>query len=72
MNREEASRGLQEGYASINRVFNALLKPVDDLAAQDNQNATDAVYLMSSILDLIEQAQSMVERVPDATWQETP
>lgn len=72
MNREEASRGLQEGYASINRVFNALLKPVDDLAAQDNQNATDAVYLLDSILDLIEQAQSMVERVPDKTWQETP
>lgn len=72
MNREEASRGLQEGYASINRVFNALLKPVDDLAVQDNQNATDAVYLLDSVFSLIELAQSMVERVPDKMWQETP
>lgn len=72
MNREEASRGLQEGYESINRVFDALFEPVDDRAAQDNLTATDAVYLMSSILDLIELAQSMMERVSDKTWQETP
>lgn len=72
MNREEASRGLHEGYESISRVFNALFEPVDDLAAQDNPTATDAVYLMSSILDLIELAQSMMERVSDETWQETP
>ena len=72
MNREEASRGLHEGYESISRVFNALFEPVDDLAVQDNPTATDAVYLMSSILDLIELAESMMERVSDETWQETP
>ncbi|MEA5645896.1 MAG: hypothetical protein R5N60_00290 [Cutibacterium granulosum] len=72
MNREEASRGLQEGYASINRVFNALFEPVNDLAVQDNQNATNAVYLLDSILDLIELARSMMGCVPDETWQATP
>ena len=65
MNREEASSGIQEGYESIKRIFDALFEPVNDLTEPDNQTATDIVYL-------IELAQSMVERVSDETWQATP
>lgn len=72
MNREEADSGLKKGYTAINQVFNALFEPVDDLSAQDNPTATDVVYLLSSVLDLIELAQYMVERVSDETWQATP
>ena len=72
MNREEADNGLKEGYTAINQVFNALFEPVDDLSAQDNPTATDVVYLLCSVLDLIELAQYMMERVTDKTWQETP
>mgnify|MGYP001143037998 CR=1 FL=1 len=66
MNREEAKKSFNAAYDSIDRVFNELF------LKHDSQTATDAVYLLSSILDLIELAQSMVERVSDATWQETP
>ena len=72
MNRKETDSGLKKGYTAINQVFNALFEPVDDLSAQDNPTATDVVYLLSSVLDLIELAQYMVERVSDETWQETP
>ena len=72
MNRKETDSVLKKGYTAINQVFNALFEPVDDLSAQDNPTATDVVYLLSSVLDLIELAQYMVERVSDATWQETP
>ena len=72
MNRKETDSGLKKGYTAINQVFNALFEPVDDLSAQDNPTATDVVYLLSSVLDLIELAQYMMERVSDETWQETP
>lgn len=72
MNREEASSNLKEGYTVIDQVFNSLFEPVDDLSARDNPTATDVVYLLCSVLDLIELAQSMMERVSDKTWQETP
>jgi len=66
MNREEAANSLNTAYDSIDRVFDELF------FKHDSQTTQDVVYLMSSILDLIELAQSMVERVSDETWQETP
>jgi len=72
MNRSEADSNLKEGCTVINQVFNALFEPVDDLATQDNPTATDVVYLLSSVLDLIELAQYMMTRVSDETWQATP
>jgi len=66
MNREEATNIFNAAYDSIDRVFNELF------FRYDSQTTQDVVYLMSSILDLIELAQSMVERVSDETWQETP
>lgn len=66
MNREEATKSFNAAYDSIDRVFNELF------LRHDNPTATDVVYLLSSVLDLIELAQYMVERVSDATWQETP
>lgn len=66
MNREEAAKSFNTAYDSIERVFNELL------FRHDSQTAQDVVYLLDSILDLIEQAQSMMERVSDETWQATP
>lgn len=66
MNREEAAKSFNAAYDSIGRVFNELF------FRYDNQTAQDVVYLLDSILDLIELAQCMVERVSDETWQETP
>ena len=66
MNREEATNSFNAAYDSIDRVFNELF------FKYDSQTATDVVYLLDSILDLIELAQSMVERVSDETWQATP
>lgn len=66
MNREEAAKSFNAAYDSIDRVFNELF------FKYDSQTAQDVVYLLDSILDLIEQAQSMVERVSDETWQATP
>lgn len=66
MNREEATNSFNAAYDSIDRVFNELF------LKHDSQTATDAVYLLSSILDLIELAQSMMKRVSDETWQATP
>jgi len=66
MNREEAANSFNAAYDSIDRVFNELF------IKHDSQTATDAVYLLSSILDLIELAQSMMKRVSDETWQATP
>ena len=66
MNREEAANSFNAAYESIDRVFNELF------FKYDSQTTQDVVYLLGSILDLIEQAQCMVERVSDATWQATP
>lgn len=66
MNREETTNSLNTAYDSIDRVFNELF------FKHESQTAQDVTYLLSSVLDLIEQAQSMVERVPDKTWQATP
>ena len=65
MNREEATNSFNAAYDSIDRVFNELF------LKHDSQTATDVVYMLDSILDLIEQAQFMMERVSDETWQET-
>jgi len=66
MNREEAANSFNAAYESIDRVFNELF------FKYDSQTTQDVVYLLGSVLDLIEQAQSMTERVSDATWQATP
>lgn len=66
MNREEATNSLNTAYDSIDRVFNELF------FKYDSQTAQDVVYLLGSILDLIELAQSMMDRVSDETWQATP
>lgn len=66
MNREEATNSLNTAYYSIDLVFNELCFEHND------RNVQDVVYLLDSILDLIELAQSMMERVSDETWQETP
>lgn len=66
MNREEAAKSFNAAYDSIDRVFNELF------LKHDSQTATDVVYLLDSILQLIELARSMTERVSDETWQETP
>lgn len=66
MNREEAANRLNTAYESIDRVFNELF------FKHDSQTAQDVTYLLCSILDLIEQAQYMIERVSDEKWQETP
>jgi len=66
MNREEATNSFNAAYDSIDRVFNELF------LKHDSQTATDVVYLLSSVLDLIELAQYMMTRVSDKTWQETP
>lgn len=66
MNREEAAKNFNAAYDSIGRVFNELF------FKYDSQTAQDVVYLLDSILDLIELAQCMVERVSDETCQATP
>lgn len=66
MNREEAANSFNAAYDSIDRVFNELF------IKHDSQTATDVVYLLDSILHLIELARSMTERVSDETCQETP
>ena len=66
MNREEAANSFNAAYDSIDRVFNELF------LKHDSQTATDVVYLLDSILHLIELARSMTERVSDETCQETP
>lgn len=66
MNREEATKSFNAAYDSIDRVFNELF------FKYDSQTTQDVVYLLGSVLDLIELAQSMVERVSDETWQATP
>ena len=66
MNREEATNSFNAAYHSIDRVFNELF------FKHDSQTAQDVTYLLCSILDLIEQAQYMIERVSDEKWQETP
>jgi hypothetical protein len=66
MNREEAANRLNTAYDSIDRVFNELF------FKHESQTAQDVTYLLSSVLDLIGQAQFMTERIFDETWQETP
>ena len=66
MNREEATNSFNAAYDSIDRVFNELF------LKHDSQTAQDVTHLLDSILHLIGLAQSMVERVSDKTWQETP
>ena len=66
MNREETTNSLNTAYDSIDRVFNELF------FKHESQTAQDVTYLLSSVLDLIEQAQFMTERISDETWQETP
>lgn len=66
MNREEAANRLNTAYDSIDRVFNEFF------FKHESQTAQDVTYLLSSVLDLIEQAQFMTERISDETWQETP
>jgi len=66
MNRGEVANSFNAAHDSIDRVFNELF------LRHDSQTAQDVVYLLDSILDLIELAQCMVERVSDETWQATP
>lgn len=66
MNREEATNSFNAAYDSIDRVFNELF------FRYDNQTAQDVTHLLIRVLDLITQARSIMERVPDETWQETP
>lgn len=66
MNRGEVANSLNAAYDSIDRVFGELF------LKHDSQTATDVVYLLDSILHLIGLAQSMMDRVSDETWQETP
>lgn len=66
MNREEATNIFNAAYDSIDRVFNELF------FRYDNQTAQDVTHLLIRVLDLITQARSIMERVPDKTWQETP
>lgn len=66
MNREEATNIFNAAYDSIDRVFNELF------FRYDNQTAQDVTHLLIRVLDLITQARSIMERVPDETWQETP
>jgi len=66
MNREEATKSFNAAYDSIDRVFNELF------FRYDNQTAQDVTHLLIRVLDLITQARSIMERVPDETWQETP
>ena len=66
MNREEATNSFNAAYGSIDRVFNELF------FRHDSQTAQDVTRLLGRILGLIEQAQYMMERVSDETWQETP
>lgn len=66
MNREEAAKSFNAAYDSIDRVFNELF------FRYDNQTAQDVTHLLIRVLDLITQARSIMERVPDETWQETP
>lgn len=66
MNRGEVANSFNAAHDSIDRVFNELF------LRHDSQTATDVVYLLDSILDLIKLARSMMGCVPDETWQETP
>lgn len=66
MNREEATNSLNTAYDSIDRVF-------DELCFEHNgQAANDVAHLLCGVLDVIELAQFIMERISDETWQETP
>ena len=69
MDWREADCYLDEAKSDIGRIQSRIL---DSENRFRDPAALDAVYLLSSILDLLEQAQSMTERVSDKTWQATP
>jgi len=66
MNREEATNSFNSAYNSIDRVFNELF------FKHDSQTAQDVAHLLCGVLDVIELAQFIMERISDETWQETP